>query len=106
MTEIAKEILEKYQIRKKKAQKTAFIDFLRGKFPGLMVESGGLLKSRNLVVGDVGTADVIFTAHYDTCAELPFPNVLTPKNFLLSITFLSLFRCFSASGSSRTAWRG
>lgn len=87
MTEIAKEILEKYQIRKTNAQKTAFIDFLRGKFPGLTVESGGLLKSRNLVVGDAGTADVIFTAHYDTCAELPFPNVLTPKNFLLYLLY-------------------
>ncbi len=78
---------EKYQIRKTKAQKTAFIDFLRSRFPELTVETGGLLKSRNLVVGNADTADVIFTAHYDTCAELPFPNVLTPKNFLLYLLY-------------------
>lgn len=85
--EISKEILEGYQIRKTKAQKSAFIDFLRRKFPGLRVETGGLLKSRNLVVGDVDTADIIFTAHYDTCAELPFPNILTPKNFLFYLLY-------------------
>lgn len=87
MTEIEKEIFEKYQIRKTKTQKTAFIDFLRGKFPDLTVETGGLMKSRNLVIGDIDTADVIFTAHYDTCAVLPFPNIVTPKNFLLYLLY-------------------
>jgi aminopeptidase-like protein len=34
---------------------------------------------RNIVVGDIEKAKVVYTAHYDTCAVLPFPNFITPK---------------------------
>ena len=87
MTELTQEILQNYQIRKTKAQKTAFIDFLRTRFPALHVETGGVPKSRNLVLGDVNTAKVVFAAHYDTCAVLPFPNFITPKNFLVFLLY-------------------
>ena len=87
MTELTQEILQNYQIRKTKAQKTAFIDFLRTRFPALHVETGGVPKSRNLVLGDVNTAKVVFAAHYDTCAVLPFPNFITPKNFLAFLLY-------------------
>ena len=40
------------------------------------------MKSCNIVVGDPDAADVIFTAHYDTCAVLPLPNFITPRNLL------------------------
>lgn len=30
---------------------------------------------------------MIYTAHYDTCATLPFPNFITPKNFIIYILF-------------------
>ena len=40
MTELTQEILQNYQIRKTKVQKTAFIDFLRTRFPALRVETG------------------------------------------------------------------
>ena len=30
---------------------------------------------------------MIFTAHYDTCARLPFPNFITPKNFLIYLLY-------------------
>lgn len=83
MTEISREILEGWQIRKTKAQKTSFIKWMQEKFPGLRVETGGLCRSRNLVLGDVESAKVVFAAHYDTCAVLPFPNFLTPKNIPL-----------------------
>ena len=92
MTELTQEILQNYQIRKTKAQKTAFIDFLRTRFPALRVETGGVPKSRNLVLGDVNTAKVVFAAHYDTCAVLPFPNFITPKNFLAFLLY-NLFIC-------------
>ena len=87
MTEISREILDKYQIRKTGPQKTAFIGFLKGKFPHLRVEAGGFPKSRNLVVGDPDRAKVIFCAHYDTCAALPFPNLITPKNILFYLVY-------------------
>ena len=85
MTELTQKILADWQIRKTKKQKTAFIEFLRGYYPDLRVEQGGM--NRNLVIGDPETAKVIFTAHYDTCAVLPFPNFVTPKNFLLYLLY-------------------
>lgn len=83
MTQISKDILERFQVRKTKQQKTEFIRWLQGHFPELQVEQAGLFKSRNLVLGDVASAKTILTAHYDTCARLPFPNFLTPQNFLI-----------------------
>ena len=79
MTELSRIIFEKYQIRKSKNQKTEFINLLKEHMP-VNIQTGGLLKSRNIIVGDVEKADVVFTAHYDTCAVMPFPNFITPKN--------------------------
>jgi hypothetical protein len=60
---------------------------MKGEIPELTVEEGGTGKNRNLIVGDVKTAKIILTAHYDTCAKLPFPNFITPKNKLLSLGY-------------------
>lgn len=87
MTELSKEIFANYQVRKTKKQKTAFIELLQKHYPEIQVETGGLCKPRNLVIGDVKTAKVIFTAHYDTCAELPFPNFITPMNIPLYLLY-------------------
>lgn len=87
MHPLSETILANYQIRKTAKQKTAFIDFLREEIPALQVEEGGLLHNRNLVVGDIRTAKVIFGAHYDTCAWLPFPNLIFPKNILFTILY-------------------
>lgn len=87
MIQLSKEILDNYQIRNRKHQKTKFIDLLQSHLPNAMVEENGWLHSRNIVVGDVENAKVIFTAHYDTCAELPFPNLLLPKNMLVTFLF-------------------
>ncbi len=85
MTELSREILANWQVRKTKAQKTAFIDFLQAHIPGLRVEEKG--KNRNLVLGDVKSAKIILTAHYDTCSRVPFPNFITPKNFLVYLLY-------------------
>lgn len=87
MTELSKEILRNYQVRKTKAQKTAFIELLQRHYPEMQVESGGFPKSRNLVIGDIKQAKVVFTAHYDTCAALPFPNFITPRNIAFYIFY-------------------
>lgn len=92
MTDLSKTILADYQVRKTKKQKTAFIDFLCAQIPGLQVEHGGFGNNRNLVLGDVNTAKVIFGAHYDTCAKLFIPNFITPKNIPLYIGY-SLLLC-------------
>lgn len=87
MTEISQTILREYQERKTKKQKDRFIQLLQGYFPQLQVLSGGFPKSRNLVVGDPANAKVLLSAHYDTCARLPFPNFIMPKNAVLSILY-------------------
>ena len=87
MTELSREILRDWQVRKTKEQKGRFIAFMQSRLPGLQVEEGGLLRCRNLVLGEAENADVVFTAHYDTCARLPFPNIVTPKNFLLYLLY-------------------
>ena len=87
MIGISKEILEKYQIRKTKRQKTAFIEFLRAHYPEMKVEEGGFPGNRNLVIGDPETAKVVFGAHYDTQPVMPFPNFIMPKSTLVSILY-------------------
>ncbi len=87
MTDISKEILEKYQIRKTKKQKTAFIEFMRAHFPELKIEEDALGYSRNIVIGNVETAKAVFGAHYDTCAVMPIPNFIMPKSVLISVLY-------------------
>ena len=56
--------------------------------------------TRNIIVGNPETAKVVFTAHYDTCVRLPFPNFITPKSipiyllYQLAITFMILIPLF------------
>jgi len=87
MTELSQIILQDYQVRKSKKQKDAFIALLQEHFPSLTIEQGGFIKSRNLMLGDVGAAKTIFSAHYDTCARLPIPNFIAPKNVPISLLY-------------------
>lgn len=85
MTEAAKTVLTAYEVRKTKGQKEAFRAFLCRELEQLgyepRVESGrSLVTSHNVVAGDPEKARVLLTAHYDTCAVLPFPNFITPRN--------------------------
>lgn len=98
-------VLPTHEVRKSRAQKTAFIETLTEIYGDRLhvEESGKLIKSRNIVLGDPDTASTIYAAHYDTCAVLPFPNFITPKNlvvFLLyqiAISLLILIPCFGLS---------
>lgn len=92
MTPLSEKIFADWQVRKTKKQKTAFIQFMQSQIPELKVEKGGFGGNRNLVLGDVSSAKVIFGAHYDTCARMFFPNFLPPKNILLYIGY-SLLIC-------------
>ncbi len=90
MDQIINEIFQKHQIRKSGKQKSAFIDYTKQK----VIENGwpmrvevGTFGAQNIVVGDPEKAKVIYTAHYDTCAVLPFPNFLPPKNIWLYLLY-------------------
>ncbi len=90
MTETTIEIFEKYEVRKTKKQKTAFIEYVKQLLEdygyNFNIEKGSF-GARNIVIGDVENAKVLYTAHYDTCARLPFPNFITPKNFLIYLLY-------------------
>lgn len=90
MTEASKYVFENFHIRKSKKQKDAFIDYI-GKFAeerGYLcrIEKGSF-GARNIVIGSPESAKAVYTAHYDTCARLPFPNFITPKNFFYYLVY-------------------
>ncbi len=83
-------VFEQHQIRKSKKQKSAFISFIhafaeRNNY-ACNVEKGSF-GARNIVIGDPETAKVIYTAHYDTCVALPFPNFITPKHISIYLLY-------------------
>lgn len=98
MTSTTKTILDQFQVRKSKKQKTAFIEWMelvvRANGYEMKIEKGN--GARNIVIGDVERACVVFSAHYDTCAVMPFPNFITPKSipvylvYQLVLTFVIL----------------
>jgi len=90
-------ILDKYQIRKSDKEKTEFIDYIKERLSGygydkeadiVVEEKGkGLFRTRNIVVGNPEEAEVFLTAHYDTCAIMPFPNLMAPTNPFIFIVY-------------------
>lgn len=89
---VLNELLSRHQVRRSRKQKAAFEEYaaalcraqgyeLRG------ADCANLLKSRNLIAGDPEQARIIFTAHYDTCAWMPFPNLIYPQS--KAVTFLA-----------------
>ncbi len=93
MADMAKTILEKYQVRKSAKEKERFCSWLTetlhraGYAP--CVEEGRTcgVRCRNVVVGDPERAKVLLTAHYDTCAVLPFPNFITPRSLFWYVVY-------------------
>lgn len=81
---IRKELFGRFEVRKTVKQKAAFAewacDTARALGYDVQVErSGKWFDTRNIVIGDLSKARVLITAHYDTCAWLPFCNAYTPE---------------------------
>lgn len=77
------DVLKAFPVRKSKAQKQTFRDSVQSYVWELGYESRvekGSFGSQNLIIGDPEKAKYLITAHYDTCARLPFPNLITPCN--------------------------
>ena len=90
MTPLCAAIVRDHQARKSRAQKAAFRELVKAEMrkEGVFFReerAKGLLENVNLVYGNLATAEYVFGAHYDTCAELPFPNLAAPLNIPLSI---------------------
>lgn len=90
------EIATSCPVRKTGKQKKAFRDVVQAYASGLgyaVTLEKGSFGCYNVVIGDPVHAKYLITAHYDTCARLPFPNLITPCNllpFLLYQLFLVL----------------
>lgn len=102
MSQLCEQILESYQVRRTDAQKTAFIKLLQQHIPELRVENAG--KNRNLVVGDIASAKVIFTAHYDTCVRSLYPNISMPFRPGLKFAYNMLTLMPLIAAMLLTAW--
>lgn len=84
MIENPMDVLNAFPVRKNKKQKQTFRDAVQSYGEGLgyavNVEKGSF-GAKNVVIGNPETAKYLVTAHYDTPARLPFPNLITPCNF-------------------------
>jgi len=92
ISELSSRVLFDYKIRKTQDQKTRFIelvvkDLLEEGHIVRVEESNGLIRNRNIVVGDLSSARIICGAHYDTPARLILPNLVTPRNIPLLILY-------------------
>ena len=100
---------EKFPIRRSDEEKKAFAEFAIAEAEELGYKGGieAAEKHNNLVFGDLKSARVIFTAHYDTPAHSLIPNLMMPRNKLLGylyafsypllLAFLSLGVAFLAT---------
>ena len=99
MNSLIKTILDKYQVRKSYKDKSRFIELLTEYFNNNNIkydieEYNDFFKTRNIVVGDINEADTVFTAHYDTCARMIFPNFITPKNLFIYAVYSIILAFF------------
>ena len=94
MQKLSQEILQNYQRRKSYKEKTKFINLLKEHYDITIESSGRIIKNRNIIIGNIEKANIIFTAHYDTCAWLPIPNLCFPTNLFMYILYNILFILF------------
>ena len=80
-------LLERFSVRKSETEKAAFRDALMEEMESMgyepRIEESGILKAKNLVVGDPDKAVIVFCARYDTPARRFVPSVLFPANPVL-----------------------
>lgn len=90
MTANEKTVLREYQVRKTRKQKNSFYEYVRPFAENLgytVKKEKGSFGAQNIVIGDIDTAKVVFAAHYDTCAVMPVPNFITPKNIFIYLLY-------------------
>ena len=88
MLQTPMDVLHQFPVRKTKKQKQDFRDAVCTYAESLGYPAGvesGSFGSQNVVIGDPEKAKYLVTAHYDTCAAMPFPNFLMPCNALIFV---------------------
>lgn len=89
------DVLKLFPVRKSGKQKQSFRAWVQAYLEELgyavSIESGSF-HSKNVVAGDPERAKYLVTAHYDTCARMYVPNLITPCN-LLTFLLYQIFIC-------------
>lgn len=78
------DVVKDFPVRKSKKQKQVFRDSVQDYVKTIGYQSSiekGSFGAQNVVIGDPEKAKYLVTAHYDTCARMPFPNLITPCSF-------------------------
>ena len=79
------DVLRDFPIRKTKKQKQVFQDAIQSYLSVIGYDvtiEKGKYGAQNIIFGDPDSAAYLVTAHYDTPAALPIPNLITPCSFL------------------------
>ena len=92
MTPFSERIISENMIRFHARQKGRFRLALKAGFEEMgyrprMEIHKCLGKNRNVIIGDLGKAKVIFTAHYDTPPNMVIPNFILPRNIVFSMLY-------------------
>ena len=95
-----------FPIRRSAEEKARFADYVSAELGEERTHIETIDKSNNVVIGDVDNAKAIITAHYDTPAASPIPNLMIPANkikgalihvlFPLALALLSVLVAFGA----------
>lgn len=97
MIQTPMDVLRQFPVRKNKQQKQKFRDAVASYAATLgypCKTEPGVLGSQNMIIGDPSNATYLVTAHYDTCARMFLPNLITPCNLWAFIgyqLFITLF---------------
>ena len=99
MNDYLNEIDSKYSIRRNDKEKQAFYEYVNAEIGEGRVSKQTIGDNKNIVIDDILSADVIFTAHYDTPAASIVPNMMMPRNKILGTLINMLFPIFMALSS-------
>lgn len=91
----AMDVLREFPVRKSGKQKQAFRDCVQEYLESLgycVTMETGSFHAVNVLAGNPETAKYLVTAHYDTCARMIVPNLITPCNLLTFLAY-QLFIC-------------
>ena len=82
MKDYLNEINDRFPVRRKTSEKSAFFDYVSSDLGCGRVRKDIVDKNDNIIIGNVEKAKVVFTAHYDTPAASLVPNFMVPANKL------------------------
>lgn len=104
MLKTSMDVLTQFPVRKTRRQKQAFRDAVQAYAESLgypcQIERRSL-SCQNLILGDPENARYLVTAHYDTCAKMLLPNMITPCNLWIYLAYQLLL--IAAIGAAAVA---